>query len=105
VIINSIFLKKNSRIDVLGMILLIALLIWRLIERTMRQHLDQEQTTITGWVRRKTKRPTAFMMSTKFHTILVIKIKNKRLLARPLKPVHLEYLQALDIDPNVFVTP
>lgn len=105
VIINSIFLKKNSRIEVLGMILLISLLIWRLIERTMRQYLDQEQTTITGWVRRKTKRPTAFMMSTKFHTILVIKMKNKRLLARPLKPVHLEYLNALDIDPNVFVTP
>lgn len=105
VIINSIFLKKNSRIEVLGLILLISLLIWRLIERTMRQHLDQEQTTITGWVRRKTKRPTAFMMSTKFHTILVVKMKNKRLLARPLKPVQLEYLRALDIDPNVFVTP
>lgn len=36
VIINSVFLKKNSRIEVLGMILLIALLIWRLIEKTMR---------------------------------------------------------------------
>ena len=45
------------------------------------------------------------MMSTKFHTILVVKMKNKRLLARPLKPVQLEYLRALDIDPNVFVTP
>lgn len=105
VIVNSVFLKKNSRIEVLGMILLISLLIWRLIERTMRQYLEREQTVITGWVRRKTKRPTAFMMSTKFHTILVIKMKNKRRLARPLKPVQLEYLHALDIDPKVFVTP
>lgn len=105
VIINSVFLKKNSRIEVLGMILLTALLIWRLIERSMRQYLEREQTVISGWVRRKTKRPTAFMMSTKFHTILVIKMGDNRHLARPLKPVHLEYLRALDIDPCVFITP
>ncbi len=36
VIINSVFLKNNSRIEVLGIVLLISLLIWRLIERSMR---------------------------------------------------------------------
>ena len=36
VIVNSIFLKKNERIEVLGMVLLISLMIWRLMERTMR---------------------------------------------------------------------
>ena len=105
VIINSVFLKKNSRIEVLGMVLLIALLIWRLIERAMRLYVDGNQTTITGWVRRRTKRPTSFMMSTKFHTILVIKSGDQRQLAKPLKPVHLEYLKALDVNPEVFVTP
>jgi len=105
VIINSVFLKKNSRIEVLGMVLLIALLIWRLIERAMRLYVDENQTTITGWVRRRTKRPTSFMMSTKFHTILVVKSGDQRQLAKPLKPVHLEYLKALDVSPEVFVTP
>jgi hypothetical protein len=33
VIVNSIFLKKPKRIEVLGLILVIALLIWRLMER------------------------------------------------------------------------
>ena len=73
VVINSVFLKKNSRIEVLGMILLTALLIWRLIERSMRMYLEKKATTITGWVKRQTKRPTSFMMTTKFYTILVIK--------------------------------
>ena len=105
VIINSVFLKKNSRIEVLGMVLLISLLIWRLIERSMRIYVEENQTTITGWVRRRTKRPTSFMMSTKFHTVLVIKSGDHRQLAKPLKPVHLEYLKALDVKPDVFLTP
>ena len=105
IIINSVFLKKNSRIEVLGMVLLISLLIWRLIERSMRIYVEENQTTITGWVRRRTKRPTSFMMSTKFHTVIVIKNGDRRQLAKPLKPVHLEYLKALDVKPEVFVTP
>ena len=105
VIINSVFLKKNSRIEVLGMILLISLLIWRLMERSMRCYIEQNQTTMPGWVKRRTKRPTSFMMSTKFHTVLVIKSGKHRQLAKPLNPVHLEYLKALDIRPEVFFSP
>ncbi len=105
VIINSVFLKKNSRIEVLGMILLISLLIWRLIERSMRQYIEKNQTTMTGWVERRTKRPTSYMMSTKFHTIHVLKLDKHRQLAKPLNSVHLEYLRALDVQPDVFLTP
>ncbi|MEA3230221.1 MAG: hypothetical protein U9Q05_00490, partial [Thermodesulfobacteriota bacterium] len=36
-IVNSVFLKKPKRIEVLGLVLLISLLIWRLVERSMRQ--------------------------------------------------------------------
>jgi hypothetical protein len=38
VIVNSIFLKKNHRIEVLGLVLLISLLIWRLMEHCMCRH-------------------------------------------------------------------
>jgi transposase len=41
-------LKKVSRIEVLGMILLISLLIWRFIERSMRNYVEENDTTITG---------------------------------------------------------
>jgi transposase len=48
VIVNSIFLKKPERIEVLGLVMLIALLIWRLMERCMRQYLEKTKSEITG---------------------------------------------------------
>jgi transposase len=65
-------LKKVSRIEVLGMILLISLLIWRLIERSMRNYVEENDTTITGWVNRRTKKPTSFMMTTKFISVMKV---------------------------------
>jgi len=59
VIVNSIFLKKPHRIEVLGLVLLIALLIWRLMERCMRRYLDTTKGNITGWKNRPTNRPTS----------------------------------------------
>jgi transposase len=36
VIVHSLFLKKPERIEALGVVLLLALLIWRVMERAMR---------------------------------------------------------------------
>jgi len=105
VIVNSIFLKKPTRIEVLGLVLLIALLIWRLIERCMRQYLDKTKSEITGWKKRPTKRPTSFMMTTKFLSILVAKSGKRRQLVKPLRPVQKEFLQAMGVNPEVFVNP
>ena len=85
-IVDNIFLKKPERIEVLGLILLTALLIWRLMERNMRRHLKSTGKTVNGWKKRRTNQPTSYMMTTKFHTILVIKTGNVRKLARPLTP-------------------
>ena len=105
VIVNSIFLKKPSRIEVLGLVLLIALLIWRLMERCMRRYLDETGSEITGWKNKPTKRPTSFMMTTKFLSILVARAGRKRQLVKPLRSVQLEYLQALGVNPKAFVDP
>lgn len=105
VIVNSLFLKKPERIEVLGMILLIALLIWRLIERCMRQYVENNNTGMTGWEDRPTRKPTAFMMTTKFSTVLVVKQGRERKLARALKPVHIEYLKALGLTSKIFIDP
>jgi transposase len=42
VLINSVFLKKPERIEALGLILVLSLLIWRLIELQMRSHLEKQ---------------------------------------------------------------
>lgn len=104
-IVNSIFLKKPHRIEVLGLVLLISLLIWRLMERCMRQYIESTGNTISGWKNRPTKRPTSFMMTTKFLEILVLKLGSKRQLARPLRPVQQEFLQALNLSPDIFTVP
>ena len=104
-IVNSIFLKKAERIEVLGLILLVSLLIWRLMERSMRQYVETNDCELPGWVRRKTKKPTSFMMTTKFASVMVIAIGSHRQLAKPLKPFQLEYLKALDVSIDAFTVP
>ena len=104
-IVNSIFLKKAERIEVLGLVLLISLLIWRLMERSMRQYVEDNDCTLPGWVRRQTKKPTTFMMTTKFTSVMVITIGRHRQLAKPLKPFQKEYLTALGVTVDAFTVP
>ena len=104
-VVNAIFLKKAERIEVLGLILLISLLIWRLMERSMRQYVEVNDCTLTGWERRPTKKPTSFMMTTKFSGIMVITAGKIRQLARPLKKFQCEYLQAMGVSEEVFTVP
>lgn len=75
------------------------------MERSMRQFAAADGSTLPGWEERKTKRPTSFMMTTKFMNVLVITIGNVRYLANRFTEVQLAYLKALKIDPEVFVTP
>lgn len=105
VIVNSIFLKKAERIEVLGLVLLISLLIWRLMERSMRLYVEGNDCTLTGWERRPTKKPTAFMMTTKFAGMMVITMGRHRQLARPIKDYQREYLVALGVTAEVFTEP
>ena len=52
VIVNSLFLKKPERIEALGLVLLLSLLLWRLMERQMRAHVESTGMPLTGWDRR-----------------------------------------------------
>jgi transposase len=105
VIVNSLFLKRPERIEALGLILLIALLLWRLMERTMRRHVAETQCPLVGWDDRPTERPTAFMMTTKFEGVLVLMIGGQRQLLRPLSEVQQAYLRALGLAVTIFTQP
>lgn len=104
-IVNSVFLDKAERIEALGLILLTALLIWRLMERTMRQSLDASGQSLPGWDHKPTRRPTSFMMTTKFSGVIVIKIGAKRSLNRELNTEQHAFLRALQVSPDVFSLP
>jgi len=105
VIVNSLFLKKPERIEALGLILLLALLLWRLMERAMRTYVDTTSTRLPGWDKQATARPTAFMMVTKFVGVIVVKLGDHRQLAHPLSGVHHQYLTALDVPATCFTLP
>ena len=78
-VVNDLFLKTPSRIDALGMVLIITLMIWRLMERNMRAYVKNTDTPLLGWDNKKTVKPTAFMMSTVITNILVATVKRKRI--------------------------
>ena len=67
------FLKKPERIEVLGAILLMVLLIWNLIEHVLRQHVLENDAELPGRDNKKTRRPTAFMMNTMFAGLQIVR--------------------------------
>jgi transposase len=105
VIVNRLFLKKPERIEALGLILLVALLIWRVMERAMRTYVDTTSTPLPGWDKQATERPTACMMVTKFAGVMVFKLGHDRQLARPLSVVQPHDLTALDVPATCFTRP
>jgi hypothetical protein len=49
-IVNALFLKRPERIEALGLVLLISLLIWRLIEHAMRTDVFGAHGTSSYWL-------------------------------------------------------
>jgi transposase len=104
-IVNSLFLKSPARIEALGLVLVLSLMIWRLMERTMRMFLKDRETTITGWEKRQTSRPTSFMMTTRFLSVIVLRTSLGRFLGNPFDDVQLAYLKALGLSQEIFTKP
>jgi hypothetical protein len=97
VIVQSLFLKKPERIAALGRIVWWALLLWRLLARTMRAYVATTSPLLPGWDKKAPARPTAFMMVTKFAGVLVLTCGHDRQRARPLSVVQQPSLTALDV--------
>ncbi len=104
-VVNDLFLKTPSRIDALAMVLIIALMVWRLMERTMRAYVDNSKTPLPGWDNRNTTKPTAFMMTTTMTDIMVAVINGKRLALSDPSPTQLSFLKALGLGPSAFLDP
>lgn len=96
-IVNDIFLKRPDRIEVLGFILLTSLLVSNLMDHVMREHLKRTNATIPGWDRKPTRKPTSFMMITKFKGVLVAKVSEQWFFTSPLTTEQRQYIQALGL--------
>ena len=104
-IVNDIFLKTPSRIDALGMVLIIALMVWRLMERSMRTYVKNTRTLLPGWAGRATDKPTSFMMTTVMAGIMVARVGARRSLLCPPQEGPIAFLAAMGLDSNAFVDP
>jgi len=102
VIVNSLFLKKPERIEALGLVLLLALLLWRLVERALRVHVETTGTSLTGWNKKATQKPIAFMLMTKFAAVMVLTVGGQRQLAPPLSSVQQAYHNAHGVSGTSF---
>ena len=86
-IVNSLFLQKPERIEALGLGLLLARRLWRLVERTLRVHVETTGHPFTGWDKQATQKPTAFMMMTQCAGVMGLKVEGQRQLVHPLSTV------------------
>ena len=96
-IVNDLFLKRPDRIEVLGFILLVSLLVWNLMEHVMRSYLRRNDAKIPGWDNKPTDRPTSYMMTIKFMGVLVMKIRGRWYFSVPLTDELEQYVAALGL--------
>jgi hypothetical protein len=75
------------------------------MERSLRHHGDTTGTTMSGWDKKTTGRPTALMLVTKFAGLMVVKVDQQRHLTRARSSVQQQYLTALSVQATGFTTP
>jgi hypothetical protein len=83
----------------------LALMVRRLMESTMRLSLKERGSKITGWNKRPTSRPTSFMMTTMFASVIVLQTQTGRYLPNPPDSVQRQYLEILGLSESVFTDP
>lgn len=74
------------------------------MELTIRLNLRDTQSTITGWEKRQTARPTSLILTTKFVGVFVLPSTLARRLCNPLNAVRLRNLEILDLTAKSFST-
>lgn len=102
-IVNDIFLKRPERIEVLGFVLLVSLLVWNLMEHVMRAYLKRTNSTIPGWDNKQTNRPTSYMMTIKFMGVLIVRIREKWYFTVPLTDELSQYIRALGLTEDLLL--
>jgi hypothetical protein len=105
VFVNALFLKSPRRIEGLGLVLILVLFIWRLVERTMRMNLAATKSKVTGWEKRQTSRPTSLMMTTKFIGVFILVSALVRRLLQLLSDIQIPYLNLLEVTPDILIPP
>lgn len=102
-IVDRLFLKSNSRIEALGYLMLIALMIWTLMEREVRQNISEP---LIGPGKIKMMKPTAWaimMMLSSLKTVAYNDNQCLRSFANPPTENQLKCLAFLGMSPEKYL--
>ena len=102
-IVDRVFLKSNSRIEALGYLMLIGLMIWTLMEREVRQNISEP---LIGPGKIKMTKPTAWAIMMMFSSLKTIVYNDNRCLrtfANPPTENQLNCLILLGMSPEKYL--
>jgi hypothetical protein len=93
-LVNRLSLKTPERLEALGVVVLLARLLWRCMARARRLHVERTGNAWPGWDKPATTRPPAFMRLTTFTAVMGLKVGPQRQLAQALSAVQQPYRAA-----------
>jgi transposase len=103
--IAPLFLHTPSRVEALGMVFTLALLLYRLMQWQLRSNLEKTHTTIPGHHGKPTQKPTLAQAMKYFDNINVVYTNTefgKRRDVVGLLPIHHLIMKLLDVSPEVY---
>ena len=71
----------------------------------MRRYVERNQTTLPGWDKKKTTKPTTRMLMHMFSDVQTVKRHQIRILCEPLNKNQEMYLEALGLTQEIFICP
>lgn len=92
---SSMFLKNESRIVAMVMIMGLALMVYRLAEKRLRETLEREDETIPDQRKKPTKKPTMRRVFQVFDGITVLYKESKMVAVLNVRPIHGKILSLL----------
>ena len=103
--VAPVFLHTPTRIAALGLVFMIALAAYRLMQREVRKSLQEREETIAGHHGRPTSRPTLAFIITLFENVRRTGIRTEHgvvELMHGVKPVHRHLLELLGLPPDLY---
>jgi transposase len=95
---SSVFLKKDTRIAALGMVMCLCLLVYTLAQRYLRQKLIELSTTVPNQLGKPTKRPTMrwiFQIFEGVHVLIHRTLDGTKEIILNINPIRRHILQVL----------
>jgi transposase len=101
-IVNDLFLKKEERIEALGLVLILSLLVYNLIQRSMRKYVEKTGEDLIGFDNKPTKKPTTYMITWAFKNFHIIKYREHRKISSKMNKDQELFLKAMGLSFNIF---